>query len=237
MTDQNSNTLFPLAAATSPPGRRPRAVLTAKQSKGFKKPIEVTQADIDTAMRQNSHSCMIADAIKRQVKGATKVQVDLGTVRFTDVPNNRRVVCLTPIKAQDALCRFDLGVKPKPFSFHLRSTQVTALSRSKTVHDGDVVRRQREYVRKDGSVAVHKSGVVAPRQAPPKPQIVKQGGGTELIVGGVSPPVHRASVNRRFGAMSFTWLDDEDPREVIKRQGLGRFEAPEPASGNDIPAD
>lgn len=83
----------------------------------LRREIEVEQQHIDDALKGDSHSCMIAEAIKEQIPGAKKVVVDIATIRWTDTIKNRRIICLTPMKAQEGLVAFDRGFKPPPFRF------------------------------------------------------------------------------------------------------------------------
>jgi hypothetical protein len=66
---------------------------------------------------------MVAEAIKDAIPGATKVHVDLQTIRFTmvDARTGRKIrrTYLTPGKPQTALVRFDGGLLVEPFSFRL----------------------------------------------------------------------------------------------------------------------
>jgi hypothetical protein len=67
---------------------------------------------------------MIAEAVKVAVPGASKVSVDLQTIRFTDLEKRLRYVYLTPRQAQLALVSFDQGIHTDPFSMVLRGAQV-----------------------------------------------------------------------------------------------------------------
>lgn len=162
--------------------------------------LRVEQVDIDNAMRADSNSCMIADAIYRQVKDVRNVTVDLATVRLTD-GKGRRLIYLTPLSAQRGLCRFDLGEKPEPFEFNLKAAQVTEAERTETVVDenGNRKRRRKQPSRK---VTIRDD---------------KRAIGNKLVVGGRAPLKHSASARREFGVRAFTWTDDEDPKEVAKR--------------------
>lgn len=222
MTRQLPDTLFPVeplpADVLNKDGKRTKeSRWTMLHVRG----IEVTQGDIDNAMRENSHSCMIAEAIKRQVKGAKSVAVDIATIRWTDTIKNRRIVCLTPPIAQDGLSRFDLGVKPRPFSFALRSTQITTVAKRPAVGaDGKTIAaKPRVVVGTDGVVRERGNGVRTENVKPPSPRVDSRRGGVQpLVLGGVTPPHNRASRFRKFGMKGFTWTDDENPEDVIARQ-------------------
>jgi hypothetical protein len=83
--------------------------------------IEVTEADIDAAIPKDSGHCAIADAIARQVSGATRVTVDLQTIRWTDSDKGERYTYLTPRAAQVLLLDFDQGEREycRPLTFRL----------------------------------------------------------------------------------------------------------------------
>ncbi len=72
---------------------------------------------------------MIADAIKAAYPGATKVAVDISSIRFTDLKKGCRYMYLTPRPAQRALVDFDEGIKPAPFQFRIRNAHVARAGR------------------------------------------------------------------------------------------------------------
>lgn len=86
--------------------------------------VQVTKEIIEAAEKRDSSHCMIAEAVKSAVPGATGVSVDLQTIRFTDPNRNLRYVYLTPRPAQVALVSFDQGIHTAPFSMVLRAAQV-----------------------------------------------------------------------------------------------------------------
>lgn len=86
--------------------------------------VSVTTKEITTAIPKNSGHCMIADAIKAGVPGATLVSVDIQTIRWTDREKGLRYVYLTPRVAQQALLDFDGGIVVEPFRFSLRTAHV-----------------------------------------------------------------------------------------------------------------
>lgn len=81
--------------------------------------IRIEQENIDQAVKRDSHRCMIADAIQAQIGWAKYIIVDLQSVRFSDTERGKRLVYLTPPRAQQALLEFDRGRKPKPFTMTL----------------------------------------------------------------------------------------------------------------------
>ena len=90
--------------------------------------FEVTQDDIDSALRADSAHCVIADTIARAV-GKRRVHVDLQTITFSDPSKGQRLTYLTPPICQDHLLAFDQGEDIHPFTFQLkRPIQVRKMS-------------------------------------------------------------------------------------------------------------
>jgi hypothetical protein len=89
--------------------------------------VEVTDDVIDLSTQADSSHCMIADAVRKAVPGATGISVDLQTIRFSDPKKRMRYVYLTPRIAQLALVDFDAGKKPEPFRFRLDRAHITAM--------------------------------------------------------------------------------------------------------------
>src|SRR5215471_2292296 len=78
------------------------------------------------AIQRDSSHCMWADAVSRAVPTATKVAVDLQTIRFTDPAKGLRYTYLTPRRAQLSLVQFDAGIYPQTLMrVTLRNGQVT----------------------------------------------------------------------------------------------------------------
>jgi hypothetical protein len=89
--------------------------------------IHVAQEDIDRAVRRDSSHCMFAEAIRATLPWASRVAVDLQSIRFSDPRNRVRYIYLTPRPVQIALIQFDRGENPKPLTFELVNGQVTAM--------------------------------------------------------------------------------------------------------------
>jgi hypothetical protein len=82
--------------------------------------LNVTQEDIDQAKPKDSSHCMIADTIRRTIPEASRISVDLATIRYSDGPAGKRYVFLTPQAAQQRLLWFDQAdPQLKPFKFTL----------------------------------------------------------------------------------------------------------------------
>ncbi|MGB6177209.1 MAG: hypothetical protein WBF43_12935 [Methylocella sp.] len=137
--------------------------------------VDVTREDIDGAIPQDSSHCMIADAIKRMVPGASRVSVDLATIRWTDSEKKLRYTYLTPRHAQGSLLAFDKGQRPEPFSFNLtRAAQITRAGSLKKARPDDLLPRKR--VQKEAGT-----------------------GSIPTIIGGKAPPVFAKGTRREFG--------------------------------------
>jgi hypothetical protein len=87
--------------------------------------VRVDKPTIAASMKADSSHCMIAEAIRLSVPKAANISVDLQTIRFTDRDKGARYTYLTPRIVQLALVSFDMGSRPDPFQFQLRSGQVT----------------------------------------------------------------------------------------------------------------
>jgi hypothetical protein len=86
----------------------------------------VTKQDIADALEGDSFNCMVAETIKRQQPGASHVEVDLQTIRWSD--KEGRHVFLTPYEVAGYIVAFDAGEEIHPFEFRLRNA-VQALQR------------------------------------------------------------------------------------------------------------
>jgi hypothetical protein len=135
--------------------------------------VEITAEVINAATRADSSHCMIADAIKAQVPGATRIAVDLQSIRFTDRKRGVRYLYLTPARAQVALLRFDQGETVEPFVLKSpRPSQVTAASTSRDTKD-------------DAGKKVTKRTTPSRRKTVSKPA---GGGAVPTVIGGKLPP-------------------------------------------------
>src|SRR5215510_473199 len=146
--------------------------------------FQITQDIIDNACRQDSRHCMIAEAVKKQIPNATKVIVDIATIRFTDQKKGFRYIYLTPPIAQKALVDFDDGISIAPFSFRVKTAQVTSI-----VATGEDGKR----------TIVHKLG---------QPKVTKATKDQIDVLGGKAPPrfkpLHPShSSMRMYGARGF----------------------------------
>lgn len=81
--------------------------------------LDVTPEIINNAVARDSGHCVIADALRACVPGASYVSVDLQTIRFSDRTKGKRYIYLTPARGQMLLVNFDQGVKPEPCALRL----------------------------------------------------------------------------------------------------------------------
>lgn len=88
--------------------------------------LEITEELIEDAIPRDSSHCLWAESVKTAVPDATRISVDIQTIRFTDSKKGLRYTYLTPRTAQIALIQFDQGIRPEPHSVQLRGGQVTA---------------------------------------------------------------------------------------------------------------
>lgn len=112
--------------------------------------IDVIREDIDLGEMRDSNRCAVKRAVARCIEGATRVEVDLQTVRFS--LNGERHVFLTPWQVVQYVIDFDagLGEEMEPFTFRLRpSAQVgSAVRRDVFTEEGQKVDNARNRVRK-----------------------------------------------------------------------------------------
>ena len=86
--------------------------------------VKVTEKDIERAQRNDSYTCVVAQAIARTLPDATRIEVDTQTIRFTR--NNARYVYLTPWAVYGYVVGFDAGDEIVPFTFQLRDPRRAA---------------------------------------------------------------------------------------------------------------
>lgn len=186
----------------------------------LRREVHVEAHHIATAMRSDSHSCMIAEAIKEQMPEARNVVVDIATIRWTDVKKNRRVVCLTPKAAQEGLVAFDRGLAPVPFAFRIEPIQI--LQTGEQVKTEGRVKPRLEKVPGVGKVDVPAGAERRTNAVKERGEALKMHGlpanasdtkviADVVILGGTAPPHHNASRRRTFGIKGFTWDDSNHP--------------------------
>jgi hypothetical protein len=183
--------------------------------------IDVDQETIRTACRRNDHHCMISEAVRQQIKGATKITSDFDTIRWSIPDQGLRYSYRTPQNARQALALFDAGETPAPFKMVLKNGQVYSIAHRKADGEGR-------------TKLVHKFGKE-------KFQVSNEGKNslnlTTQIIGGAAPPVRRPkhgshSSIRKFGLRSFTkgWI--WNPEGEIQPEGTSpeRKDSSEPST-------
>lgn len=91
--------------------------------------VDVTADDYRAAVQNASARCAVARAVKRAFPDASRVMVDIQTIRFTR--GEERFSWLTPAKAQDMIVAFDGGEwsRLEPFRFDLRRDKAIRIAR------------------------------------------------------------------------------------------------------------
>ncbi len=160
-----------------------------KKPRAPKVKLEITQEIIDDAIERDSSHCLWAEAIKSAYPGASRVSVDLQTMRFTDPAKGLRYTYLTPRIAQVALVNFDQGVMPDEHSVTLKAGHVTAAGKRQT-SDRELSPAQKEQRKK----AAKRSSELL------KKTTLRHAGGSAVPdrVGGRTPPIG-AGARREFG--------------------------------------
>lgn len=148
--------------------------------------VLVTEDHIAKALPRDSGHCMIADAVKAAFPWASRISVDLQTIRYSDIDKGFRYTYLTPRSAQVALVKFDQGLKPEPMRFRLRNGQVTRAGGNAV---SDKVREKSRLYQQ------------ARRAEMKKARLLDEAGPTTVprIVGGKTPPLAPLARRRSFG--------------------------------------
>ena len=148
--------------------------------------LDLTEEIIARATARNSGHCVIADAVRAAMPDATRISVDLQTIRFSHPLTGRRYVYLTPAAAQHVLIDFDQGIDPTPQEIKLgRPIHSAPINRKRFERTGEQGRRRSsddplatsvELKSEGGSKTRHATklnGEPPPKGAladPPKPQ-------------------------------------------------------------------
>jgi hypothetical protein len=82
--------------------------------------VEVTDADIQHGVRDDSFHCVVAVAIARTIPEAAYFNVNDKTIRFSLVNQRKRLRYVTPDKVSQYVTAFDAGDVLHPFTFQLR---------------------------------------------------------------------------------------------------------------------
>lgn len=108
----------------------------------MRRTIDVTQADINKADPKNSGGCAVATAIARSIPDATRIEVDLQTIRFS--LGGERLVWVTPYSVTGYVVAFDAGEDVHPFRFQLREDAQVAVRQRKPTPAGQHTERTRK---------------------------------------------------------------------------------------------
>lgn len=155
--------------------------------------VRVDTETIEDAIPRDSSHCMIAEAVRTAFPAAKNISVDLQTIRFSDPERGLRYTYLTPRVAQLALINFDMGIKPDPFFFRLRSGMVTASSKRPPLQ-----KQSEEHVK--NAKAARKATADKVREMSATIVDRRHGDGTTPdVVGGRTPPITTFARRRAFG--------------------------------------
>jgi hypothetical protein len=147
--------------------------------------LHVTQEIINSAIPRDSGHCVFADALKEAVPEATRVNVDLQTIRWSDQSTGYRYACFTPAVAQAMLVNWDQGKREAvhPVTIRIKPVQVVPIrGRDKPMSDERRARKQQ-------SDRAYRKRIYDERQ-------MEHEGGDPLIEGGQLPPVAALSNTR-----------------------------------------
>jgi len=125
--------------------------------------IEVTEGDIEVAHVGDSFNCVVAEAIKRQIPEARKIEVDLQTIRWSD--DNGRHVFLTPFEAQGYVVAFDAGDEMHPFWFRLKNA-IPALQTRAVTDAAKAAQKSRGKITRERNAVKRAEAVLADPDAP-----------------------------------------------------------------------
>ena len=87
-------------------------------------------------------TCIVAQAIARQIPNARRIEVDIQTIRWSD--ENGRHVFLTPYAAAGYVVAFDAGEDLHPFRFQLRDSVPSVQKRAVTTPRRRPAKKSRE---------------------------------------------------------------------------------------------
>jgi hypothetical protein len=141
--------------------------------------FDVTAKDIEKSRigggEGDSFRCMTVAAIARQIPSASRIEVDLQTIRWTDETGRR--VFLTPYEVAGYVVAFDAGEEIHPFRFTLRNSVPALQRKAKTpgakrvsravskVHTEQERKRNAEKVLADPEATADRKAAAAARVA------------------------------------------------------------------------
>lgn len=136
--------------------------------------INVTQDDIDKADVKNSSRCVVARAVARTIPDATRISVDVQSIRFTS--GGERRIFLTPYAVAGYVVAFDAGEPIHPFTFRLRNDQEMKVRRSVRTPAGKAKATAAQGVRnakRNHAAAAEKAAAVGAPASTATPQAKK----------------------------------------------------------------
>jgi hypothetical protein len=104
--------------------------------------VQVNEGDIKKAETNNSMRCVVAQAIARTIPDATRIDVDVQSIRWSR--EGERFVYLTPYSVQGYVVAFDAGEEIQPFTFVLDSRRRVPVQTMKTTEAGKAIKRARD---------------------------------------------------------------------------------------------
>ena len=129
--------------------------------------FEVTDGDIKKSRinegEGDSFRCMVSTAIARQNENASKIEVDIQTIRWSDAGGRR--VFLTPYEVAGYVVAFDAGEEIHPFQFTLRNP-VPALQKKATTRAAKRVKQIQQKVDREQAREREAAKVLADPNAP-----------------------------------------------------------------------
>lgn len=180
--------------------------------------VQVTEADIAKAEVNSSMRCVVAQAIARTMPDATRIDVDVQTVRWSQA--GERKVYLTPYSVAGYVIAFDAGDPIEPFTFVLRSDRrVPVKSGNRKTEAGKEIgkaeQRVRAQRRKVEQLELVSKGEIAPPPTKAERQLAKE-----------RLPEHEEKLTELASAAESVRAAYVGATQHEKRQGEGRSNAP-----------
>lgn len=107
--------------------------------------IQVNEADIAKAEKNNSMRCVVAQAIARTLPDATRIDVDTQSIRWSR--EGERFVYMTPYSVQGYVVAFDAGEPIQPFTFALDSRKRVPVQTARKTEAGKAIGKARKQER------------------------------------------------------------------------------------------
>lgn len=110
--------------------------------------VYVEAQDFMLAIRNRSGRCAVKRAVKRAFPEASRVMVDIQTIRMTI--NGERLIWITPPPCQDVIVWFDAGEfsRLQPFNFALRKDAAVRVARA--THPSEADRQRANKAKREG---------------------------------------------------------------------------------------